>query len=53
MARAYGVLNPVGFSRRWTFYIGPDGRVRAIDQDVHATTAGIDIAARLDELDRT
>ena len=49
-ARAYGVLAPSGFARRWTFYIGRDGRVLAIDREVSSATHGADIAGRLKAL---
>ena len=50
-AEAYGVLMPVGgFAKRWTFYIGKDGKVLAIDKDVKVDTAGADVAAKLAEL---
>ena len=50
-AGPYGVLMPaVGIAKRWTFYIGVDGRILAIDKDVKVDTAGSDIAARLAEL---
>jgi len=49
-ARAYGVLAPSGFARRWTFYIGRDGRVLDIDKQVNASTHGRDIARRLASL---
>ena len=45
------MLMPVGgFAKRWTFYIGPDGRITAIDKDVKVATAGADIATKLGEL---
>ena len=48
VARAYGVLNDSGeYARRWTFYIGKDGKILAIDREVHPGTAGEDITARL------
>jgi peroxiredoxin Q/BCP len=48
VAEAYGVLMPgVGLAKRWTFYIGPDGRIRYIDKSVNVDTAGNDVAARL------
>ncbi len=51
MAEAYGVLMPVvGVAKRWTFYIGKDGKVLAIDKDVKVDTAGADVAAKLGEL---
>ncbi len=50
-ADAYGVLMPVvGVAKRWTFYIGKDGKVLAIDKDVKVDTAGADVAAKLAEL---
>jgi thioredoxin-dependent peroxiredoxin len=51
-AAAYGVLNQHQVADRWTFYIGPDGKIAAIDKDVKARTetAGADIAAKLAEL---
>ena len=50
MATAYGVLGPTGFASRWTFYIGPDGRILEIDRKVSARTAGEDVARKLGEL---
>jgi peroxiredoxin Q/BCP len=47
VARAYGVLGATGFAARWTFYVGRDGRVLAIDKQVRALTHGGDIADRL------
>ncbi len=49
-AEAYGVLGPSGFARRWTFYIGPDGKIAHIDKKVSTATAGADVAARLTAL---
>ena len=49
-ARAYGVLGPSGFPRRWTFYIGADGRILDIDKRVETASHGSTIAARLEEL---
>jgi thioredoxin-dependent peroxiredoxin len=40
----------VGYAKRWTFYIGKDGKVLFIDKDVKVDTAGADIAAKLAEL---
>jgi len=51
VAKDYGVLMPaVGLAKRWTFYIGPDGKILAIDKDVKVDSAGKDVAARLAEL---
>lgn len=50
-AEAYGVSGVGGlFAKRWTFYIGEDGSIRAIDKDVKTATAGQDIARKLGEL---
>jgi len=51
-ADAYGVLKTpgTGFAQRWTFYIGPDGKILYIDKAVSTTTAGADLAARLEAL---
>lgn len=49
MAKAYGVLEE-GFANRWTFYIGTDGKVLRIDQDVNPRTAGADVAVALQAL---
>ena len=50
-ADPYGVLMPVvGLAKRWTFYIGKDGKVLFIDKDVKVDTAGADIAAKLADL---
>jgi len=50
VATAYGVLNPGGVANRWTFYIGPDGRIQYIEKKVNVQTAGADLAAKLEEL---
>jgi peroxiredoxin Q/BCP len=50
-ADPYGVLMPlVGLAKRWTFYIGKDGKVLFVDKDVKVDTAGADVAAKLAEL---
>ena len=49
-ARAYGVLGLVGVASRWTFYIGPDGKILYIDKSVKTSTAGADVAKKLAEL---
>jgi peroxiredoxin Q/BCP len=51
VAAAYGVVTPERqLAARWTFYIGPDGRILAIDQKVSPRTAGDDIVKKLEEL---
>ena len=50
-ARRYGVLKLGGlYSNRWTFYIGADGRLLAIDKDVRPASAGEDMLRVLDGL---
>jgi hypothetical protein len=39
---------PVAY--RWTFYIGPDGKILYVDKAISTATAGADIAKRLAEL---
>lgn len=46
-ARAYGVLAPSGFASRWTFYIGADGRIAAIDKQVQSGSHGTDVVQQL------
>ena len=50
VARAYGVLGPFGMAHRWTYYIGPDGRLREVDKKISTATAGHDVAGRLGAL---
>jgi thioredoxin-dependent peroxiredoxin len=54
-ARAYGVIRTDvpperQFAARWTFYIGPDGRILAIDKSPTTATAGEMMIKKLDEL---
>ncbi len=48
VARAYGVLGPLGLPSRWTVYIGADGRLLAIDREVRFGNHGADIIAALE-----
>jgi len=51
VARAYGVTGAVQkFASRWTFYIGPDGKILYIDKDVNTKTHADDVAKKLKEL---
>lgn len=50
VAKAYDVLNFVRVASRVTFYIGKDGRILKIDEDINAETAAEDIARSLAEL---
>jgi peroxiredoxin Q/BCP len=54
-AEAYGVLRDYGgtigmVAQRWTFYIGKDDRIAAIDKTVKPATSAEDVAAKLAEL---
>jgi peroxiredoxin Q/BCP len=50
-AAAYGVLNVErGFAMRWTFYIGKDGTIAAVDKAVKPPTSAEDVIAHLQEL---
>jgi thioredoxin-dependent peroxiredoxin len=50
IANNYGVLGPAGLARRWTFYIGPDGKILDIDKTVKPASSGADMVAKLAEL---
>jgi peroxiredoxin Q/BCP len=51
VAKEYGVLALAGlYTKRWTFYIDPNGIIRYIDKSVDTKTAGPDIVRRLDQL---
>jgi thioredoxin-dependent peroxiredoxin len=47
---AYGVLGMLGMANRWTFYIGKDGTIQAIDKNVKPATSAEDIAAKVHAL---
>jgi len=49
-AEAYGVLNGRPVASRWTFYIGKDGKIMAIEKKVNPPTSAEDMAAKLGEL---
>jgi peroxiredoxin Q/BCP len=55
-AKAYGVLADMSkfgigeVASRWTFYIGPDGKILEIDKKVNPSRSGEDISARLKAL---
>ncbi len=51
VAEAYGVLHPMGFAQRHTFYIGKDGTILKIDTQVRPETSAQDMAESLGELD--
>lgn len=53
-ATKYGVLREIpklgSVANRWTFYIGPDGKILDIDKTVKPATAGEDMIAKLETL---
>jgi len=55
-ARKYGVLADYSkfklgeVANRWTFYIGPDGKILEIDKKVNPARSGEDITAHLKAL---
>lgn len=50
-AKAFGVLNPANnLAQRWTFFIGKDGKVLAIDQSVQPSSHGTTVATKLKSL---
>jgi peroxiredoxin Q/BCP len=52
VARAYGVVSALRpWPQRWTFLIGPDGKILAIDKKVRSASHGKDLAALLKELE--
>jgi peroxiredoxin Q/BCP len=40
----------VPYASRWTYYIGPDGKILHIDKQVSAASHGEEVAARLKTL---
>jgi peroxiredoxin Q/BCP len=54
-AKAYGVIRTdrppeQQFAARWTYYIGPDGKILAIDKSPSTANAGEVMIKKLDEL---
>ena len=49
-SKAFGVLSPMGYAKRWTFYIDSNGIIRDIDRHVKTATAGPDMAENLERL---
>jgi peroxiredoxin Q/BCP len=49
-ANKYGVIGRFGVASRWTFYIGPDGRILDIDKMVRPASSGEDAVAKLKAL---
>jgi peroxiredoxin Q/BCP len=50
VAKAYDVLNMMGVASRVTFYIGKNGKILEIDEDVKPKTSAEDMAATLGRL---
>ena len=50
VAKALGCLSTRGFSNRWTYYIGGDGKILYVDKKVKAGSHGEAIVAKLKEL---
>jgi peroxiredoxin Q/BCP len=51
VAEAYGVVHPGrDLPERWTFYIGPDGKILEVDKAVKTEEHGQNVAAKLKEL---
>lgn len=51
VANAYGVFDPSrNLPKRWTYYIGKDGKILHIEKMVKTETHGADVAAKLKEL---
>ena len=48
-ATSYGVLNPNGLAKRWTYYIGKDGKILGIDKEVKPATSAEDMVTKLGE----
>jgi peroxiredoxin Q/BCP len=51
VAQSYGLVDsPNGYPKRWTIYIGKDGKIVHIDKSVKTGSHGADVAAKLKEL---
>ncbi len=50
MSKAYGVLSPGGYARRWTYYIDRTGTIARIDRNVDPATAGKALVRNLRDL---
>lgn len=50
-AKAFGVVKGDGkYAKRWTFFVGKDGKIAHIDKKISFGTHGADIAKKLGEL---
>ncbi len=51
VAKAFGVVSGDSkYAKRWTFFIGKDGKILHIDKKISFGTLGADIATKLGEL---
>ena len=50
MSQEYGVLSPIGFAKRWTFYIDNNGIIKKIDKQIDVRLAGQELVSNMDEL---
>ena len=51
VATAYEVVNAQRpLANRWTFYIGPDGKILDVERKVSPATAGADVVKKLEAL---
>jgi peroxiredoxin Q/BCP len=50
VAKAYGVAGDRGMCKRWTFFIGPDGKILHIDKQVSLLGHGQSVAETLARL---
>ena len=48
--RTRDLRSRLGITNRWTFYIGKDGTIQAIDKNVKPATSAEDMAAKLHDL---
>lgn len=51
VAKAYEVLHQKGYAKRYTYYIGKDGKILAIDRNINPETSAEDMVEKLAELD--
>lgn len=49
-AKAFDVLSLLGFAKRWTFYIGKNGKILKIDKNIKPKNAAQDIVGNLELL---
>jgi peroxiredoxin Q/BCP len=50
LANALGVVGPMGFAHRWTYFVDEQGHIAKVDKDVKPTDYGKTLARQLAEL---